>query len=169
VGDKFGNVLVLRLPENAIDDIDNPTGSKIMWDQGLLNGAPTKLNNLTHFYVGEAITSVVKSNFVEGGPEVIVVSTIYGSIYVFIPFKSKEDYGFFQHLEMFMRQEQQTLCQRDHMSYRSYYQPVKSTIDGDLCERYSSLLYIKQKEFADDTGRTPAEVFKRLEEMRNML
>ena len=165
----FGNILVLRLPESASDDVDNPTGSKILWDQGLLNGAPNKLSNLTHYSVGEAITSVIKSTFTIGGPEVIVASTVYGSIYVFIPFRSKEDYGFFQHLEMFMRQEQDTLCQRDHMSYRSYYQPVKSTIDGDLCDRYSALPFAKKREIADDSGRTPVDIMKRLEEMRNIL
>ena len=40
--DKFGNVWVLQLPYKANDDIDNPTGSRMLWDQGLLNGAPTK-------------------------------------------------------------------------------------------------------------------------------
>jgi len=55
------------------------------------------------------------------------------------------------------------------MSYRSFYQPVKDIIDGDLCERYSSMPSIKQKEMAEDVGRTTAEVVKKLEEIRNFL
>jgi splicing factor 3B subunit 3 len=40
--DKFGNIFVLQLPVRANDDVINPSGSKLLWDQGLLNGAPTK-------------------------------------------------------------------------------------------------------------------------------
>ncbi len=40
--DKFGNVFVLQLPAKVIDDVVNPAGSRLLWDQGLLNGAPTK-------------------------------------------------------------------------------------------------------------------------------
>lgn len=46
--DKFGNVWVLQLPYKANDDIDNPTGSRMLWDQGLLNGAPTKAKVLSY-------------------------------------------------------------------------------------------------------------------------
>ena len=70
---------------------------------------------------------------------------------------------------MFMRQECPNLCQRDHLSFRSYFQPVKDTIDGDLCERYVNLPYAKQKELADDVDRTPAEMMKKLEESRNIM
>ena len=36
-----------------------------------------------------------------------------------------QDIDFFQHLEMHLRAEQPSLCGRDHLSYRSYYMPVK--------------------------------------------
>jgi splicing factor 3B subunit 3 len=55
------------------------------------------------------------------------------------------------------------------LSYRSYFQPVKHTVDGDLCERYVHLPYAKQKEYADDVDRTPAEMVKKLEETRNIM
>jgi splicing factor 3B subunit 3 len=41
-GDKFGNVFVLRVPSDVSDDVDNPTGNRLLWDAALLNGAPTK-------------------------------------------------------------------------------------------------------------------------------
>lgn len=38
-GDKFGNIAILRLPQNVSDDVDeDPTGHKALWDRGLLNG-----------------------------------------------------------------------------------------------------------------------------------
>lgn len=105
------------------------------------------------------------------GKEVLLVSTITGGLYAFVPARSKEEVTFFQHLEMFMRQEYATtsLCHRDHLSYRSYFQPVRHTIDGDLCERFTSMAPAKQREFADDVDRTPAEIVKKLEEMRDFV
>lgn len=40
-------------------------------------------------------------------------------------FLSPQDHDFFQHLEMHMRSEFPPLCGRDHLSFRSYYFPVK--------------------------------------------
>ena len=40
-------------------------------------------------------------------------------------FRLFQDIDFFQHLEMHLRAEQPSLCGRDHLSYRSYYMPVK--------------------------------------------
>jgi splicing factor 3B subunit 3 len=42
--DKFGNIFVLRLPSSVSDDVDNPTGSRILWDSGKLGGAANKLD-----------------------------------------------------------------------------------------------------------------------------
>ena len=60
-----------------------------------------------------------------------------------------------------------SLVGRDHLAYRSYYFPVKSVIDGDLSEQYSSLDYSIQKSIASDLARGPNEVAKKLEEIRN--
>lgn len=57
-----------------------------------------------------------------------------------------------------MRSELPSLVGRDHLSFRSYYQPVRSVIDGDLCELYNSLDIAKKKSIADDLDRTPSEV-----------
>lgn len=71
-------------------------------------------------------------------------------------------------LEMLMREEATPLCGRDHLAYRSYYYPVKSVVDGELVEQYALLDANKQKIIADQLERTPQEVLKKLEEMRNM-
>ena len=39
-----------------------------------------------------------------------------------------QDIDFFQHLEMYMRAELPNLVGRDHMSFRSYYMPVKVSV-----------------------------------------
>jgi len=66
-----------------------------------------------------------------------------------------------------MRSELPPLCGRDHLAYRSYYFPVKDVIDGDLCEQFSLLSAEKQKSIAEELDRTPSEVLKKLEVIRN--
>lgn len=166
--DKFGNVFTLRLPDNASEDSVGNT-SRLLWEQGLLNGAPNKLDNLCNYFLGEVATSITKCALKSQGKEVLLVSTITGGIYAFSPFLIREELNFFTHLEMFMRQEYQSLCQRDHLSYRSFFTPVKSVIDGDLCEKFLSLPFSKQKEFAVDIDRQPQEIIKKLEEMREFI
>lgn len=46
---------------------------------------------------------------------------------------------------------------------------VKDVIDGDLCEQFSQLPSQKQKQIADDLERSPGEVLKKLEDLRNQI
>jgi splicing factor 3B subunit 3 len=79
-----------------------------------------------------------------------------------------QEVDFLNALEMHMRQELPPIAGRDHLAYRSYYVPVKGVVDGDLCEMFSSLPYAKQREIASELdNRTPSEVAKKLEDMRN--
>ena len=165
--DKFGNVAVIRLPSDVSDEVDeDPTGNRSIWDRGLLHGASQKAELLCHYYVGETVLSVQKTTLIQGGSECIIYTTLSGSIGILVPFSSKEDIQFMQHLEMYLRQEHQTLCGRDHLHYRSYYIPVKNVIDGDLCEQYNSIDYKKKRSIAEDFDRTPNEVAKKLEDLR---
>lgn len=66
-----------------------------------------------------------KVALVTGGNDVVVYSTLMGSLGCLVPILSREDVDFFIHLEMHMRQEHPPLCGRDHLAYRSYYFPVK--------------------------------------------
>ena len=65
VADKFGNVSVLRLPNNVNDNVDeDPTGTKALWDRGLLNGASQKAELICVIHVGEiALSLQVKNTF----------------------------------------------------------------------------------------------------------
>ncbi|CAM9809907.1 unnamed protein product [Ectocarpus sp. 8 AP-2014] len=167
--DKFGNIFVLRVPLDVSDDVDNPTGNRLLWDSGHLSGAPNKVQQQLQFHVGEVVSSLRRTTLVPGGAEVLLYSTINGSIGALLPFKSRDDVDFFTHMEMYMRQEKPTLCGRDHISYRSYYLPAKDVIDGDLCEQFSSLPFEKQKLVANGLDRTVGEVVKKLEDTRNRL
>eukprot|EP01105_Mastigella_eilhardi_P023189 TRINITY_DN5809_c0_g1_i2.p1 TRINITY_DN5809_c0_g1~~TRINITY_DN5809_c0_g1_i2.p1 ORF type:complete len:959 (+),score=273.95 TRINITY_DN5809_c0_g1_i2:695-3571(+) len=166
--DKFGSVFVARLPTEVSDEVDDdPTGSALTFDKGTLNGAPHKLQQAIQFYVGDTITSLTKTTLVPGVPECILYGTTMGALGAFIPFLSREDVDFFQHLEMYMRAEHPPLCGRDHMAFRSFYFPVKDVVDGDLCEQFSVLEPSKQRAIAQELDRTPSEVLKKLEDIRH--
>jgi splicing factor 3B subunit 3 len=167
VADKFGNIGVVRLPSNTSDDVDeDPSGTKALWDRGVLSGASNKLEVLCNFHVGEIVLSMQKATLIPGGNESLVYTTISGTVGVLVPFTSHEDHDFFLHLEMHMRSENPPLCGRDHLSFRSYYFPVRNVIDGDLCEQFNSMDPNKQRSISEDLDRTPNEVSKKLEDIR---
>jgi len=68
-----------------------------------------------------------------------------------------------------MRQDHKSICGRDHLSFRSYYAPCKGVIDGDLCEQFPLATSEIQKKISDALERTPAEILKKLEIMRNSI
>ena len=47
--------------------------------------------------------------------------------------------------------------------------PLQGVIDGDLCEVFSRLPLAKQKQLADDLDRTPYDILKKLEDVRNRI
>ena len=172
-GDKFGNIFTLRLPENVNDDAivsntsSNANGTANLWDQGILNGAANKVELLHHYYLGEIPTSITCTSLKAGHAPVFMVATISGGLYAIKSTSSKTEGNIFQQLEMFMRQEYHNLCQRDHLSFRSYYHPVKNMIDASLCERYLVMPSNKQEEFASNLDYSVVDVMKRLEELRS--
>jgi splicing factor 3B subunit 3 len=171
-GDKFGNIFVLRLPEGVNDDMtigNSSTAQVNLWDHGILNGAPNKVELMNHYYLAEIPTSIVSTKMKLDSVEVLIVSTITGGVYALLPNKSTTEATFFQQLEMFMRQEYTNLCQRDHLSFRSVYAPVKNIIDVSLCERFLSLPFVKQQEFAANVGGSASDIVKKLEEIRNFI
>ncbi|PIA25532.1 hypothetical protein AQUCO_11100007v1 [Aquilegia coerulea] len=124
--DKFGNVYFMRLPQDLSDEIEeDPTGGKIKWEQGKLNGAPNKVEEIVQFHVGDVVTCLQKTSLIPGGGECLIYGTVMGCLGALLAFTSREDVDFFSHLEMHMRQEHPPLCGRDHIAYRSAYFPVK--------------------------------------------
>ncbi|KAL1837554.1 hypothetical protein VTJ49DRAFT_3657 [Mycothermus thermophilus] len=166
-GDKFGNVWIVRCPERASQESDEP-GSEIqlLHPRKYLHGAPNRLDLMAHFYTQDLPTSIVKTNLVVGGQDVLVWSGLQGTIGVLIPFVSREDVDFFQNLESHMRAEDPPLAGRDHLIYRGYYVPVKGVIDGDLCERFTLLPNDKKQMIAGELDRSVREIERKISDIR---
>jgi splicing factor 3B subunit 3 len=168
--DKFENFFVYRLPQGADEESEeDPMGTKLKWEIGYLNAAAFKLDLLAQFHRGELITQLRKCSLSGGNENIILYVTSLGSIGVFVPFATREEVDFFVHLEMYLRMENQPLSGRDHLMFRSVYGPVKCVIDGDLCEEFSSLSLSKQKALAMELDKTPSEIEKKIEEIRNKI
>ncbi|KER19387.1 CPSF A subunit region [Opisthorchis viverrini] len=167
ISDKFGNVIILRLPNGVIDDIEeDPSGNRALWDRGFLGGASQKAEVLCHFYVGEVVTTLQRATLIPGGSEGIVYATLSGGLGMLVPFSSRDAYDFFQHLELHMRSEGMSLVGREHVHYRSQHYPCRNVIDGDLCEIFNSLDPAKQRSIAEEMDKVPSDIAKRLEDIR---
>lgn len=46
---------------------------------------------------------------------------------------------------------------------------LQDVIDGDLCEQFPTLPMDLQRKIADELDRTPGEILKKLEEIRNKI
>lgn len=165
-GDKFGNICILQLPEDVNDDLDDdPTGTKSLWDRGWLGGASQKAENVATFHIGEIVTSILRTSLTLGRAECILYTTVSGSIGALIPFTLKEDFEFFQTLEMHLRNEEPPLCGRDHLAFCSSYFPVKNIIDGDMCERFLSLDPKLQQKIAEEMEREASDISLQIDQM----
>ncbi len=58
---------------------------------------------------------------------------------------------------------------RFHLIYIYIFISSKAVVDGDLCEEFSSLAYSKKKAMAEEFDRTPADIMKKLEDVRNKI
>ncbi|PWY97250.1 putative splicing factor 3B subunit 3 [Testicularia cyperi] len=167
--DKFGNIYVLRIDEDTSRAVDEDlTGLTLVHEKAVLMGAAHKATLIAHYFVGDLVTSISKSALVPGGREVLVYTGLSGTIGALIPFVSKEDVDTLSTLEHHLRQDSAapSLVGRDHLAFRSSYAPVKSVIDGDLCETFGLLDPAKQSTIAQELDRTPAEINKKLAMLR---
>lgn len=166
-GDKFGNLWVVRCPEQASKEADEEgVGGFIVNERSYLGGAPYRLELRAHFFCNDIPTSMQRTALVAGGQEVLFWSGLQGTLGILIPFLSREDVDFFSQLENQMRAEDPPLAGRDHLMYRGYYVPVKGVIDGDLCERFARLSYDSKQKIAAELEREPREVERKVMEMR---
>jgi len=165
-GDKFGNLWVVRCPEQASKEADQGIGGFIVNERSYLNGAPYRLELRSHFYTQDIPMSMQRTALVAGGQEVLFWSGLQGTLGMLVPFVSREDVEFFSSLEQQMRGEDPPLAGRDHLMYRSYYIPVKGVIDGDLCERFMKLGYDSKQKISAEVDRSVKEIERKVQEMR---
>jgi splicing factor 3B subunit 3 len=168
VGDKFGNISVLRLPRGADAGAVDISGSRALWDSSREDATP-RLDTLCNYHVGEVVTGMTRASLVAGGAESLIYVTVTGRIGALVPFTSRENVEFFTQLEGHLRKDAPRPTGREPQAYRSYYAPVKHIIDGDLCEMYGKLGPEEQKKIAEKLDRNVAEIVKKLEDTRNAL
>jgi splicing factor 3B subunit 3 len=167
VGDKFGNICVLRLPRGAeAAAAVDLTGQRALWDSA--KDVP-KLEVLCHYHIGEVVTSMTRASLVAGGAESLIYVTVTGRIGALVPFTSRDDVEFYTQLEGSLRTEVVRPTGRDPQAYRSYYAPVKHVVDGDLCSAFASLGFAQQTKVAESVDRSVGEILKKLEDTRNAL
>jgi splicing factor 3B subunit 3 len=165
--DKFGNVFVCRLPADASEEVeDDPSGGRVHAGATVLSGAPHKLEAPAVFHIGAPARGLCRATLQTGGAAALLYGSLLGGIGALLPFTQREDVDFAQQLEMHMRQDAPPLSGRDHLAYRGAYFAVKDVVDGDLCEQFASLPHAAQRRIADEMERTPAEVLKKLEDLR---
>ncbi|KAI9889964.1 MAG: pre-mRNA-splicing factor rse1 [Vezdaea aestivalis] len=166
-GDKFGNLWLLRCPQKASDEADEEgSGAHLVHERQYLQGTPSRLALMAHFFPQDIPTSIQKTQLVSGGRDVLLWSGMQGTIGILIPFVGREDVDFFQTLEQHLRSDDAPLAGRDHLTYRSYYVPVKGVIDGDLCERFGLLTSDKKMSIAAEMDRTVREMERKIADMR---
>ena len=166
-GDKFGNIWIVRCPEQASKEADEEgVNGYIVNERSYLGGAPYRLEARAHFYAQDIPTSMQRIALVAGGQEILFWSGLQGTMGIFVPFVSREDLEFFSQLETLIRAEEPPLAGRDHLMYRSYYVPVKGVIDGDLCERFMLLGYDVKQKIAAEVEREVREIERKVQEMR---
>jgi len=166
-GDKFGNLWVVRCPEQASKEADEEgIGGFIVNERSYLGGAPYRLELRSHVFTQDIPMSMQRTALVAGGQEVLFWSGLQGTLGILVPFVSREDVEFFGQLEMQIRAEEPPLAGRDHLMYRGYYVPVKGVIDGDLCERFMRLSFDQKQKIAAEVEREVREVERKVQEMR---
>lgn len=162
-GDKFGNLWLLRCPQKASEESDEDgSGAHLVHERQYLQGTPNRLNLMAHFYPQDIPTSLQKTQLVAGGRDVLVWTGFQGTLSMLVPFVSREDVDFFQSLEMQLASQNPPLAGRDHLIYRSYYAPVKGTIDGDLCETYLLLPNDTKLMIAAELDRSVREIERKI-------
>eukprot|EP00934_Nitzschia_sp_Nitz4_P008386 Nitzschia sp. Nitz4//scaffold176_size46146//27565//31743//NITZ4_007194-RA/size46146-processed-gene-0.26-mRNA-1//1//CDS//3329539021//8376//frame0 len=168
VGDKFGNVCILRLPRGANTGSLDLSGQRALWDSAR-EDSTAKLEVLCQYHVGEVVTSMTRSSLVAGGAESLIYVTATGRIGALVPFTSREDVDFYTQLEGFLRTDAPRPTGRDPQAHRSYFAPVMHVVDGDLCDAFNALSYDEQAKVAERLDRTVGEIMKKLEDTRNSL
>lgn len=162
--DKFGNIFILRIPDQLDEAYDTTIRMKLS-AQGQLDGAPNKFVQVCCFHVGEMITSVRRVKLAPGRPEILLYVTIQGTLGCLVPYKSRSDAEFFMNFENIIRQTKVDIVGREHLDYRSTYIPCQRVVDGDLLNEFYELGPEKQKSIADSVDRTVGEIINKVEEL----
>lgn len=178
-GDKFGNIFISRLDGNVSRQSDEDWTLLKNQDPNL-NSVSFKLNNIAEFYLQDIPVSFQRGSFNIGGQECVAYCGLMGTVGILIPLLSKLEVELLQKLELATRKVfdynfddfdkenmEYNALGKDHLKFRSYYNPVRNVIDGDLLERYLELSPGIKIKLARELSRTPNEIEKKLIDIRN--
>lgn len=178
-GDKFGNIFVSRVPETISQQSDKDW-SLLRYQESYLNGSGSRLKNICEFYLQDIPTSFTKGSLVMGGKESIIYTGIQGTLGLLLPLSTGNEVKFLGDLQLLLRKyfdynfddfdknkNGYNLLGKDHLKFRSYYNPVKNVIDGDLIERFQELSQSMKIKIASELNRTPKEIEKKISELRH--
>lgn len=178
-GDKFGNVFVSRVPEFVSQGADNDW-CLTKYQDSYLNGSGNRIKNICEFYLQDIPTSFAKGSLVVGGRESIIYSGIQGTLGMLIPLSTLSEVKFFNELQIVLRDffnynfddfDKDTmgynLIGKDHLKFRSYYNPVKNVLDGDLIDRFFYLNLNSKLKLANKLGRSPKEIERKISDIKN--
>jgi splicing factor 3B subunit 3 len=171
-GDKFGNLWLVRCPQKVSESSDeSPDGSDLLVDKSYLGGTANRLENVANYFANDIPIAIQKTVLLSGGERIIFWAGLQGTLGALIPFTSRRQHKMFQQLELQLRSDDKPLSGRDHLAYRSYFNPVKSVIDGDLIERFLVLSRDKRESIAGQmTGAewTPGMIDEAIWNMRGL-
>ena len=147
VGDKFGNICILRLPP----DVASNTSASVDeegWEEAVGPDCMhiPKVHQVNSFHVGDVITSLSMIVLPSGGPttpkmpgNAIMYSTIQGAVGVLKPFRTDAEFIQMYNFQNIMRRELEPLLGCEHHFYRSRFYQTSKVIDGDYLEQFYNL------------------------------
>ncbi|KAK6202885.1 CPSF A subunit region-domain-containing protein [Scheffersomyces amazonensis] len=175
-GDKFGNIFVLRINESISKQSDEDW-NLLKYKDDYLNGSGSRLKCISEIYIADTITCLIRGTISGGGggsgggQDSIIYTGLQGSIGVLMPLATKQEVVFLQKLEIILRKYYDSngynLLGREHLKFRSYYNPVKNVIDGDLIEKYHELSAGIQIQISRELDRSPKDIEKKIAELRS--
>jgi len=102
VGDKFGTVSILRIPDSVNEELRADAGSEELWSKRLF-AAPWKCQEVSRFYLGETIISIKLTSLLgqqrQQQENYVLYTTIRGTVGVLLPLITTEDVDFFKSLQ----------------------------------------------------------------------
>lgn len=158
-GDKFGNLWMVRCDQKVSEASDESTdGQHLLQDKSYLGGAPNRVETVMNYFANDIPVSIQKTHLLYGGEKVVFWAGLQGTLGVMIPFISRHNFKMFQQLELALRgdKDNKMVSGRDHLAFRSYYQPVKSVIDGDLVETFLTLGRDEQERIVGSMTTNPS-------------
>lgn len=180
--DKFGNIFVLRLPQELASMGDELMGVATIENGAGIGGSHKGAHQLhleACVHVGATVISLTLGHLngrtelemgLEGKEkskqEAVVYATMDGAVGVLAPLATWNEAEFARLVEHEMRRRYSTVCGRDHLAYRSAFYALKNVVDGDLCEMLRALPHEEVIKCCSSIGQSVSDVMKRIDELR---